>query len=1053
MARCVCLFVCKYFLRCREPNWLFSNGVDLQSARVSLIPFKNVNGIILDPTPISLSSCTGQSITCYGQAKVQIKIPSLRRAFEWIFIIADVVHPLIGFDFLENYGLLVDCKERQIIDRLTDRKVQVAVSMANDYVGLIVNEVQLLPEIDTLLKKYPYITSPQDNKDAIYCGVYHRIETGSNPPVFAKTRQLSETKLKIAQEGFRALQSSGVITPSESEWRSPLQLVPKNNGEYRPCGDYRALNTITKVDRYPIPNINSFSSKLVNKKYFSKIDLTSAYHQIKVHPDDVSKTAITTPFGLFEYKYMPFGLRNAASTFQRAMDKIFSTLLSVFIYLDEILVFSDDLESHLRDLEKVFEILNRYNLKISLHKCVFCVKELDFLGFNVSTAGLKPTENKISELKEFPYPTDSKALRRYLGMVGFYRKLVPNFASIVLPLTECIRTKPNHKTLELTDDEKKAFDKIKEVLSELKAIAHIQTGSTQFQLVTDSSQYAVGAALHQMVNEEAIPVGFFSKKLSQAQTKYSAFDRELLAAYLAVLHFKPLIEGHFVLLLTDHKPLCSAFKSTSPAKSDRQQRHLSLLTEYIADISHIKGSQNIVADCLSRPANAVTLDVCDLPEIANTQVSDEEIKLYEERLKPFRLISDDKQILCDTSTPYPRPFVPESLRKAIFDSLHSLSHPGISSTQKLVKARYFWPGMDRSIKQWCRECMPCQQSKVNRHTKSAVSNFDLPSSRFQTVHIDIVGPLPTVQNPTDPYISPYRYLLTCIDRATRWIEVQPLADITAKTVTRAFIDVWISRFGVPLHVITDRGSQFESEMFDELSSVVGFHRLRTTAYHPQTNGMIERIHRTVKTTLKARKGNWLTALPIILLGIRNTLNENGISPFNAVTGTSLLIPKLMVEDNSTNTNEFNTVEMKELAKEMAKLELRNLDKGKCHSLPKTFIPKDLKSCDKVWLRTDRVRKPLEAPYSGPYKVIERYPKYFKIQLANDVYNNVSIDRLKPVIEPTNNLVPSSNPVNEDDVNSNEETDVNNEDSEAITVPKSSSGRRIRFKKDNDYFYF
>ena len=1026
-------------------------------ASVSLIPFKYVNGITLDPTPVSISSCTGQRIMVYGQAKVQIRIPSLRRAFEWVFIIADVVHPLIGFDFLENYGLLVDCKGRQIIDRVTERKINVAVSKATDYVGLIINEVQLLPEIDTLLRKYPYITSPQENKNAIYCGVYHRIETGSNPPVFAKTRQLSETKLKIAQEGFRTLQSSGVITPSESEWSSPLHLVPKSNGDYRPCGDYRALNAITKVDRYPIPNINCFSSKLANKKYFSKIDLTSAYHQIKVHPDDVPKTAITTPFGLFEYKYMPFGLRNAAATFQRAMDKIFSTLLCVFIYLDDILVFSDDLESHLRDLEKVFEILNRYNLKISLHKCVFCVKELDFLGFNVSTAGLKPTENKINELKEFPYPRDSKALRRYLGMIGFYRKLVPNFASIVLPLTECIRTKPNHKTLELTENEKKSFDETKEVLSELKAIAHIQTGSTQFQLVTDSSQYAVGAALHQMVNEEPIPVGFFSKKLSQAQTKYSAFDRELLAAYLAVLHFKPLIEGHFVLLLTDHKPLCSAFKSTNPAKSDRQQRHLSLLTEYIADISHIKGSQNIVADCLSRPANAVTLDVCDLPEIANAQVSDEEIKLYEDRLKSFKLLSDDKPILCDTSTPYPRPFVPASLRKAIFDSLHCLSHPGINSSQKVIKARYFWPGMDRSIKQWCRECMPCQQSKVNRHTKSAINNFDLPSSRFQTVHIDIVGPLPTVQNPTDPYISPYRYLLTCIDRATRWIEVQPLADITAKTVTRAFIDVWISRFGVPLHVITDRGSQFESEMFDELSSVVGFHRLRTTAYHPQTNGMIERIHRTIKTALKTRKENWLTALPIILLGIRNTFNENGISPFNAVTGTSLLLPKLMVDDNSANMTEFNTVEMSELAKEMAKLDLRNLDQGKCHSLPKTFIPKDLKSCDKVWLRTDRVRKPLEAPYSGPYKVIERYPKYFKIQLANDVFNNVSIDRLKPVIETTNN-----NPVHvhEDDVNSEsiEERDVNidnsvNTDSENVTVPKSSSGRRIRFKKDNDYFYF
>ena len=300
--------------------------------------------------------------------------------------------------------------------------------------------------------------------------MYHRIETGSNPPVFAKPRQLSEEKFKAAREGFHALQSLGIIVPSESEWSSPLHLVPKSNGEYHPCGNYRALNSITKTDRYPIPNINSFSSRLANKTCFSKIDLTSAYHQIKLHPDDIPKTAITTPFRLFEFRYIPFSLRNAAATFQRAMDKMFSNQKCVFIYLDDILVFSDDEESHLKDLDSVFEVINKYNHKVSLSKCVFCVKELDFLGFNVSADGLRPTAQKIKELSEFPYPTNSKSLRRFLGMVEFYRKLVPKFASIVLPLTECIRVKPNHKSLELTDSEKVSFDEIKKVLSELKLL-------------------------------------------------------------------------------------------------------------------------------------------------------------------------------------------------------------------------------------------------------------------------------------------------------------------------------------------------------------------------------------------------------------------------------------------------------------------------------------------------------------------------------------------------------------------------------------------------------
>ena len=220
-----------------------------------------------------------------------------------------------------------------------------------------------------------------------------------------------------------------------------------------------------------------------------------------------------------------------------------------------------------------------------LSKCKFCVNSVYFFGYNVSSKGLLPPSRKLAELREIPYPTDSKSLRRFLGMFGFYRKLILNFASVVYPLTECVRVKPNLKSLELTKNEKDAFDSIKSLLCNISALAHPRSDVRQYQLVTDSS-YAVGAALPQMVNSQPIPIGFFSKKLSQAQCKYSAFDRELLAAYLAVLYFKHQIEGNEVLLLTDHKPLFHAFHSLKPAKSDRQQRHLSILRIYIRCFVH-----------------------------------------------------------------------------------------------------------------------------------------------------------------------------------------------------------------------------------------------------------------------------------------------------------------------------------------------------------------------------------------------------------------------------------------------------------------------------------
>ena len=411
-------------------------------------------------------------------------------------------------------------------------------------------------------------------------------------------RRLNVEKLEAACSEFKTLQKDGVISLPKSEWSSPLHIVTKQNGGFRCCGNYRSLNSITKTDRYPIPNINSFSAKLANKRRFSKIDLISAYHQIKMHPDDVAKTALTTPFGLYEYNYMPFGFKNASATFQRYMDKIFEDIDCVFIYIDDILIFCNDEISHKKTLKTVFSILNEHNLKTSATKSVFNVTSLDFLSFHISVDGIKPPINKIEELKSFPCPKDAKGLRKFPGMVGFYRKLIPTFSEIVLPLSERMRISPKG-SFTLDESERQSFNFIIKELNDTSSLAHHEPNCTNYQLFTDSSNYAVGVALHQIVEGNPIPIGFFSKKLTQTQMRYSTFDCELLAAYLSVMHLRHLIEGRQVLLLTDHKPLCGAFYSLNPVKSDRQQRQLAILTEFISDIEHVKGSQNIVADCLS----------------------------------------------------------------------------------------------------------------------------------------------------------------------------------------------------------------------------------------------------------------------------------------------------------------------------------------------------------------------------------------------------------------------------------------------------------------------
>ena len=221
----------------------------------------------------------------------------------------------------------------------------------------------------------------------------------------------------------------------------------------------------------------------------------------------------------------------------------------------------------------------------------------------------------------------------------------------------------------------------------------------------------------------------------------------------------------------------------------------------------------------------------------------------------------------------------------MFDSFHGLSHPGIRATQKLVTARFVWPGINTDVRRWARTCVQCQRAKIQRHSHTPLSSFPVPDARFDVIHIDLVGPLPTARG--------FTYLLTCVDRFTRLPEAFPLSHITAEDVAQAFLSGWISRFGVPSTIVTDRGHQFESELWHTLMSLLGSKRARTMAYHPQTNGMVERFHHQLKAALKAQPNphSWMDALPLVLLGIQTSLKEDiSATAAETVYGTTLRLP-------------------------------------------------------------------------------------------------------------------------------------------------------------------
>ena len=412
--------------------------------------------------------------------------------------------------------------------------------------------------------------------------------------------------------------------------------------------------------------------------------------------------------------------------------------------------------------------------------------------------------------------------------------------------------------------------------------------------MTDASDFAVRAVLQQEIGESWQPVAFFSRKLRPAELRYSAFDRELLAVYFAVKHYQHFVEGREFYVLTDHKPLTFALSSTTDKYTPWQTRHLDYISQFTTDIWHVRGGANQAADALSRAAiDAITpspSSEIDFEDMAGAQDTDPELQALQDspssslQLAKVPHLAAPVTLVCDMSTGSSCPFVPQAFRWAAFHSLHSLSHPGIRATQRLIADRFVWPRMNADIREWTRSCQHCQRAKVQRHTVTPLGTFANLDARFDQIHVDIVRPLP-------PSCG-FTYLLTCVDRFTRWPDTLPMADISTDSVARTFVSGWVARCGVPSTITTDRGRRFESHLWRVLTELLGCHHLRTTVYHPSANGMVERFHQQLKASLKAKTPvQWTDSLPKTLLGIRTALKHDlQCSVAELVYGSTLRLP-------------------------------------------------------------------------------------------------------------------------------------------------------------------
>lgn len=486
---------------------------------------------------------------------------------------------------------------QKIIDKETDDKLKANLKNIN----LNHCNQEEKEQIRKLCFEFRDIFHSEDIPLSFTNAIKHEIKLTDESPIHAKSYRYPEVHKEEVKSQISKLLSQNIIRNSNSPWSSPIWIVPKkmdNSGKqkWRMVIDYRKLNDKTINDKFPLPCINEILDKLGKAQYFTTLDLANGFYQIQMNESDIPKTAFSTDLGHYEYLRMPFGLKNAPATFQRVMNNILRGLQNetCFVYLDDVIIFSTSLQEHLLKLKKVFTRLREYKFKIQLDKSEFLRKEVQYLGHIVGKDGVKPNPEKIVAVKNFPIPKTTKEIKSFLGLVGYYRRFIKDFAKITKPMTQCLRkgVKIIHSPEFLN-----AFGHCKNLLINAPILQYPDF-SKPFLLTTDASNYALGAVLSQGTLPTDKPIAYASRTLNESETRYSTIEKELLAVVWACKYFRPYLFGRKFFIYTDHRPLVWLFNLKEPGS--KLVRWRLKLEEFDYQIIYKKGRQNCNADALSR---------------------------------------------------------------------------------------------------------------------------------------------------------------------------------------------------------------------------------------------------------------------------------------------------------------------------------------------------------------------------------------------------------------------------------------------------------------------
>lgn len=845
-------------------------------------------GIKIDPTPITLKTVSGEDLPTRGQVRIDVHPFGLTDLCVTDEITADVilgsdtlrrchVDVLYGEEMLQVHGKQYPFQETR---KFCNGRTLVAAAFP----------VETTPDYLSGIEDHPVF---EDRLGHCICTEPVRINT-EGPPIKQRAYRINLLKRRTVDEEIEKMLAQGVIRPSQSPWASPITLVPKKDGSTRMCVDYRRINSVTAKDAYPVPLIQEIFDNLQGSQVFTTLDLRSGYWQVDVHPDDRQKTAFTCHRGLFEYNRLPFGLTNAPSQFQRIMNRILQSHLGrrAMVYIDDVIIYSKTPEDHARDVDAVLNTISDAGLTFKLKKCHFGQRKVELLGYTVSGDGISQQEDKVQAIRGMAAPSDLKAVQRFLGLTGYYRQTIPGYAEKAAPLVALTR---KGALFQWGQDEQHAFAALKDELTSERIMAHPKSDQA-YKLYTDASNFAVGAILAQ-TDADGVerPVHYISKQLTIGQRKWSAIEREAFAIIYALKKLRPYLQGAVFTVYTDHKPLMSLFQCE--VKNTRVQRWAMLISEFGPKIEYRSGVNNARADMLSRlPAAIEVASIQTVLHTANSGKEQQRIypdqwtmaetsdELDQEEAEYVLLGGELYSLLLpyQGASPYPRLLVPPSLQPDLLRKGHEeTGHRGQFSLLRRLQAFTVWPGMRNDVQRYIASCPHCAGNRRNPlKTKPCIT--ETPSRPFERIGVDLTGPFL-------PSFKGNKYLMNVVDHLTGWAESYPIRDKKATTVWQTLLQEFFPRHGHPDILITDQGTEFNNHIFDEGLRCLRIDHKRTTPYHPQTNGVVERFNRTLKDTLRKLVNNntaaWEEQLGHALWAYRiSDSKARGSSPFFLLYG-------------------------------------------------------------------------------------------------------------------------------------------------------------------------